>query len=166
MTIFNPNDTSINFRDKIFEVFKPMLKDYWITGIGLGTGDPNKTFMKLIQNYPLTLVNPNGNYVPPHTHVLYYQIWIETGIIGIVSFLWMIIRLYWQSMVSIFRKIDEKANNIIIAGISGLAGCLLIGTKEYIWFYPRTMVFFFVNMGIIYAAIAITKKKRETFTDN
>ena len=168
LTIFNPNDTSVNFRTLIYETFKPMLNDYWFTGIGLGAGDKNRMFMKMIQNYSLQLVDPYGvsGYVPPHTHNLFYQVWIETGIVGIISFTWMLIRIFRQSIIAIYKKCDTKAVNLIIAGISGLAGCLLIGTKEYVWFYPRTMVFFFINLGIIYAGIAITKKKKDTFVDN
>ena len=168
MTIFNGNDTSSLWRTQIYETFKPMLKDYWFTGIGLGAGDMNQTFEKMIQNYSLEPVDPGKltGYIPPHTHNLFFQVWIEAGIFGIASFIWMIWRLFRQSVIAIRNKCDEKAVNLIIAGISGLAGCLVIGTKEYVWFYPRTMVFFFVNIGIIYAAISITKKKKDTFPEN
>lgn len=168
MTIFNGNDTSALWRDQIYETFKPMLKDYWFTGIGLGAGDLNQTFEKMIQNYSLEPVDKGGltGYIPPHTHNLFYQIWIEVGILGIASFLWMLWRIFRQGITAIRNKCDQKSVNIIIAGISGLAGCLVIGTKEYVWFYPRTMVFFFINIGIIYAAISITRKKRDTFPEN
>lgn len=161
LTIFNPNDTSANYRDLIMEVVSPTFKQYWITGVGIGTGKPTDIFFRIIQNYPL---RPTMYVYPPHTHVLYYQIWIEAGLLGIFTFLWMALRTIRNSMIAIFSKADEKASNIIMSGIAGLAGAAVFGLKEYIWFYPRTMIFFFITLGIVFAGIAIVKRKRETLT--
>ncbi len=157
MTIFNAgSDSSFSYRGLIFDMFKPMLKDFWVTGIGLGTGVPNETFMKIFHRYPL---DPTMWTYPPHTHNLYLQVWIETGLAGILTFIWFIARMIKKGMKSVFGSKNIEANHIIMAGISGLSGSLVMGLAEYTWFYPRAMLFFWIAGGITMAGIGITAKE-------
>ena len=83
------------------------------------------------------------------------------GIIGFVSFI-----LWWVStlkgfVTTLIRK-ENKTNrmrNILIAAISSLTGITFVSGVEYIWFYPRMMLMFFVAAGIMIAAKNITRKE-------
>ena len=151
-TIWNPNDTSASYRIQIYQTVWPMFKDFWTTGVGLGTD----VFMRICQGYYLFTTK-----TPPHTHNLFLQVWIETGLAGFLSFVWFIIRTVKKCMINISSKVDESVNNILIAGIAALAGILVMGLAEYVWFYPRVMLLFWMDIGIILAGLSILAERRE-----
>lgn len=149
-TISNPNDTSAKYRTLIYQTVKPVLKDYWITGMGLGSG----VFMRISQGY-----FQFTRAAVAHSHNLYLQTWLETGIIGIVTLIWGAARIVKKSMINIFNKTDTYINNILIAGVSAMAGISVMGLVEHVWFYPRVMLALWMVIGIILAGLRILNLK-------
>ncbi|HEX9061032.1 MAG TPA: O-antigen ligase family protein [Clostridia bacterium] len=136
-------DSSGLYRFKIWEPSLRMLSDYWHSGIGLGSGP----FVKLISRYS-SLPTP-----PPHAHMLLLEIWLETGIAGILSFLWFITRMVKKGFKNAFVIKKEFHNNIIAACVSAIAGIFVAGAFEYVWFYPRVLTMFWVVAGILLASV-------------
>lgn len=153
LTIFT-GDSSVGYRGLIFATVEPMLEKYWFSGVGLGTD----VFMSIVRNYPL-----HTGVVPPHTHNLYLQIWIETGLVGIVVFLGFMINAFKRAVKTV-KIMTETSDNyvkyIIIAGVSSLAGILTVGLAEYIWYYPRVMIIFWVVVGLLFAANKIAEQEK------
>ncbi len=145
-------DTSAQYRVKIYQTVIPMFLEYWKAGIGLGTD----VFMGICRNY-----YQYTSKVPPHSHNLFLQIWIEMGLMGIVSFIWFIGRLIKKCILNLSNKADANINNILIAGICSVIGVLVMGFAEYIWYYPRVMLIFWVAVAIVLAALSISMRKRE-----
>lgn len=135
-------DTSTLYRLKIWEGSWKIIEDFWVTGLGLG----QEPFQKFFNKYTST-------QLPAHAHMLPLQIWVEMGLMGIVSFIWMLVRLFKKSMICLFEKKNEYLNNIIIACLSSLAGILVFGLAEYVWFYPRILTMFWIVMSILLAAL-------------
>jgi Lipid A core - O-antigen ligase and related enzymes len=146
MTIINLSDSTWTARLKIYQTVIPMIKDYWVTGIGLGTD----AFAKLIRNYYIF-----ANMKPAHSHSLFLQIWLETGILGIASFFGFIAGIVKRGIKIIFKKSDRFIINILIAGISSIIGVLVSGLVDNIWFYPRVMLLFWVVTGIVLSAFRL-----------
>jgi len=150
LTIWDPRDSSVNYRALINKTIRPMFEDYWLTGVGLGSD----AFMKVVQNYPL-----HTKVIPPHTHNLYIQIWIETGLIGVLSFIGFLVSTVKKGIKRIRMEDDRYLKYTIIAGISSLVGILVVGIAEYVWYYPRVMVIFWVVAGLLLAALNLTGSK-------
>jgi len=150
-TIWNPNDTSIGYRGLIYRTVKPMLEDNWFTGVGLGSD----AFMQICSRYPLYT---NG-VVPPHSHNLFLEIWLEAGIISILSFVWFMARMVKKCMITIFEKTDKELNHILMSGVAAMAGISVMGLAEYVWFEGRVMLFFWAVAGFILAALGIAAKE-------
>ncbi|MCX7711590.1 MAG: O-antigen ligase family protein [Clostridia bacterium] len=150
MTIFNASsDSSAKTRVLIFQTVWPVLKDYWITGTGLGTD----VLVKVLQRYKLEL-----KMNVPHTHILYTQILIEMGIVGLATFVGSMVRIFRKGIANIYHHDDEFHANIIIGGLASLVGILIVCFVEHVWYYPRVMLMFWVNVAILYSAIANIKK--------
>ncbi len=79
-----------------------------VWGSGLGTN----VFMRVVNTY-----HQYTKATPLHTHVLYLQIWIEMGIIALLSFLWFIYRTIKNSIICMAESTKEM-KNILIAGVS------------------------------------------------
>ncbi|WP_010246056.1 O-antigen ligase family protein [Acetivibrio cellulolyticus] len=157
-TLFNlSKDTSAQYRVKIIQTSWPMLKDYVLTGVGLGTD----VFMDIVGKYKLYT-----SKVPVHTHVLYMQIWIEMGIMGILSFVWFLFRTVKSSVTSVLEKSNVYFTNVLIAGISSLLGILTMAAVEYIWYYPRVMLFFWVDVAIVLSVLSIIRIRKNKLTEN
>jgi len=84
--------------------------------------------------------------VPPHTHILYLQIWIEMGLAGFVTFMWYIYRTIKNSVIGIYNS-SLTLKTILAAGTAALCGILVTSLVEYSWYYPRVMVMFWVLLG-------------------
>lgn len=147
LTIWDPRDSSVSYRGLIYRTIQPVLENYWLTGVGLGSD----TFMKVIQNYPL-----HTKVIPPHTHNLYIQVWIETGLIGGLAFIGFFISTIKKGVKKLKAEKDRYLKYITIAGISSLTGILVVGVAEYVWYYPRVMVVFWVMAGLLLAALNLT----------
>ncbi|NSW89402.1 MAG: O-antigen ligase family protein [Firmicutes bacterium] len=150
LTIWDPRDSSVSYRFLIYKTIQPVFEDYWLTGTGLGSD----VFMKVVQNYPL-----HTRVIPPHTHNLYIQVWIETGLIGALSFIGFLISTVKKGIKTIKMQSDKYIKYNIIAGISSLAGILTVGAAEYVWYYPRVMVIFWVVIGLLLASINLTENR-------
>lgn len=156
LTIFRAaQDTSTQTRVKILQTVEPMFKHYMLSGVGLGSD----IFRQLIQNYKLYT-----KAVPPHTHILYLQIWIEMGLAGFVTFMWYIYRTIKNSVIGIYNS-SLTLKTILAAGTAALCGILVTSLVEYSWYYPRVMVMFWVLLGIIAAATYLAELKNRRLSE-
>lgn len=137
-------DSSSKYRVVIWQGAFNMLKDYWVTGIGQGPAP----FMALFSRY-----SKLSGVV--HSHMLPLQIWLETGIMGISTFVWMLARFFKKTAKFAFGGNDAQLNRINAAALSGIAGLVFIGLFEYIWFYPRVMSIFWILTGILMVSLKI-----------
>lgn len=148
LTIFS-GDKSTDYRGKILTSAIPMLKDYWLTGVGLGPGVVSAIF----ERYKIF-----GLTKAAHTHILYLQLWLEAGIAAILTFLLLIFRMVRNAFEAMVKKKDPAANNILFASLAGIAGLLAMGFADHVWFFTRIMFLFWINIAIILAAVRITGK--------
>ena len=142
-------DSSSLYRISIWKTAARMLQEYWFTGLGTGPAP----FMKVFQLF-------NSAMNPPHSHMLPLQIWLEFGLAGIAAFVWMIARFVKKGMDSIFKKRDAYFDNMSAAAIASLAGILVCGMFEYVWFYPRVMSMFWIVTAILMTSLNATSKIR------
>lgn len=149
MTIGSTSDSSNMYRIYIWEGVLRMLKDYWVSGVGLGPANFRPIYVGVCNS----LATP-----APHSHMLYLELWIELGALGIISYLGMMISLFRRSVISL-KYASKNVRIAIIAGCSGLVGVLFASAAEYIWFYPRVMITYFIVMGLVYACINIAHKE-------
>ena len=150
LTIGNMADTSSSYRFVIWEGTLEMLKKYWFTGIGLGP----EAFRLIYPGYAL----PRA-ITAPHSHMLFMEILIEMGILGVLTFLAFTICLVVRSRTA--AKISQSSflRNMCFAAAATMAGIGFIGLVEYVWFYPRDMFAFFITAGMSMALVRISKKE-------
>lgn len=148
MSIFT-GDSTVMLRISIFKTSLKIIRDFWFSGVGLGA----TPFIFFSNEYRIALPLP-------HSHNLFLEIWLETGILGIVTFLWFNIRLFKKCMLKIYEKTDICIDNLLISAISGLAGVLVFSLAEYVWFYPRVLLFYWVVTGIALSGLSILSKRK------
>ena len=153
LTIFRAgDDSSVQYRFGIYDTTRNLMEDYWFRGVGLGTDVMKKVF----ETYP---TNFDGTY-PVHTHNNYLQMWGEAGILGLLSYLAL---LLWRlkTGVKAFRAaLDPRVKRLLAAAIGAFCGILLIGVAEYTWFYPRNMFTYWFLFGVIGAGVKLTRGQR------
>jgi len=84
VSIANLEDSSIMYRFDVWKSTLLMIRDYWLTGVGVGTS----AFMRVYYGYMLNSANM------PHAHNLYLQLLSEVGIFGLLAFGLIFYRLY------------------------------------------------------------------------
>lgn len=164
-TIFvSNNDHSMSYRDTIMNATLPVLRDNIVSGIGIGSAN----FSRHIAN--------NFDFetsAPPHSHNVFIQMWVEQGLLGFISFILILLGTWIYSMKEIFsinklKKEDEEKYKemlfikyILIAIVAGSCGLALMGFLDYVLFYPRIMILFFIYIGFSKAAQKVSKTERE-----
>lgn len=147
-TIFNPNDRSALYRKQILGSTISMLRDYWSTGVGLGTRVWNVIFNRY-KTFGLTNV--------AHTHNLFLQIWSEAGIIAILTFILMGFRMTRNTYAAVRKKENPALNNILAASLSSIAGLAAMGMADHVWFYNRILFMFWVVAAILFTSLKLIK---------
>lgn len=147
LTIGNSADGSTNYRMAIWEATFRLLKVYGVQGTGLGSNVLHNTFRQFPAMY-------NGAY-PVHTHNLYLQVWAETGIFGLLTFLAAMLHQGKHAVKVCFSGIDRRIRLMIAAAAAGICGVLVMGLVEYVWFYTRSLYLFWFVFAVIVAGIKI-----------
>ena len=152
LTIGNMNDSSARYRIAIYEDTANLLRDYGVTGVGLGSDVMQRVF----RLYP-TLYD--GHY-PIHTHNNYFQMWGEIGIFGLLAYLGLMFGQIKESLRA-FRTADKSLKRILAAALGGLVGLMAISLVEYTWFYPRNMFLFWILFAVIAACVKLIQTPAE-----
>ena len=153
LTIGNTKDTSTSYRFAIYKASGVLMKDYWLRGVGLGSDILTQTF----RGYPPMF---DGNF-PIHTHNNYLQMWAETGLFGLISFISMLLYQLKTGTKAFLACTDKRVKNLLAAAMAGFCGILLISVAEYTWFYARNMFTYFFLFGVIAACIKLSGKSTQ-----
>jgi O-antigen ligase len=153
-TIGNKQDTSFKYRLNIFESFLRLLKDYWKTGVGLGT---DVTY-KLLHDYPAM---PDGHYAL-HSHNNYLQMCSEIGIIGTFSYLAVLLHKIRCGIAAVQSGISRELKLMLAASAGALCGIMGVGLMDYTWYYPRTMFYFWFLFSVLLLCLKFVRQSRET----
>lgn len=151
LSIFNASkDSSMDYRMLIYQTMDPILSDYFFTGIGIGTDAVTKIVPRYFQY---------TEYIPPHSHNLYFQLTLETGLIGIASYIVYILSLLKKSVVLMYHSKNNLYRSILLAGIMSIISISIVSFVEYVWFYPRVMIVFWILCGVIMSSIYLQEKE-------
>ncbi len=143
---------SANARLLIWRISLNMIKDHPITGIGLGN------FAVQYMNYqaeffknPANIehwANVAGNV--NHAHNEFLQIFVETGILGLLLFLAILFFTY-QDTFRLIRanRLNEEDRLIIIGSISAISSILVLSFFGFFLYFPYLTIFFIAYLAII-----------------
>lgn len=147
-TLFNHSDSSNKFRLYIWEGTTKMARDYFPGGLGLGPG----SFAVVYPHY----ANPHALIGVPHSHMVYLELLLELGLLGFVSYMWYMLRLWKDSACKLMRTHCKLARCTLIACLSSMIGIAFAFGVEYVWYYPRTFFTWFILAGIAVAAMRMS----------
>ncbi len=128
-------DSSTKYRMSIYGACFKMLRDHWLTGIGVGA------FAIVYPRYVYTASNAY------HSHNLFLQIALELGVVGFVPF--ALALFFWAQRL--YRTIAlDRTRERFLPGVvlSGMAGLLAQGLTDHLWFNYRIVLLFWLVIGI------------------
>ncbi len=147
-SIGDMSDSSTSYRVYIWMGTLLMLKDFWISGIGLGTE-------AFTQVYPFYSYN---GIVAPHPHNLFLQVITESGVIGIAVFL-LLLFLFFKNLVVGYQSFGKGNKfSVAIVGIaSAVVGFLLQGMFDNCFYNYRVFMIFWAVLAIGIASCRIAR---------
>lgn len=148
-SIGDMKDSSTSYRVYIWMGTLAMIKDFWVSGIGMG----QESFTEI---YPFYSYN---GIVAPHSHNLFLQILVESGICGIVVFA-AIILLFIKKMTTGYQFGGRKGgelSTLIVAISSGVCGFLLQGMFDNCFYNYRVLLVFWCVIGLAMACTYVAK---------
>ena len=150
-TIGSMNDTSNKYRIYIWEGSMKIIRDYGVTGIGLGPDN----FGLIYPSYAnLSAINAR------HSHMLYMQAIIEMGILGFISVMWTVLGTMKEAWAALCKKWSKPIHKFTgYALISAMCGMGAMAFVEYIWYYPRVLFVFFTVLGMGLSVVNLVKKE-------
>lgn len=133
-------DTSSQYRFMIWGGVLRMLEDFWVQGIGMGPA----SFIRIYRIY----AHPLAERVM-HSHNLFLDIITHSGIGALLAFLAYLFGLFKRGIAAHAKTTDRTQKIYLAAGIGALTVFVVFGVGEYVWFYPRVMLVFWVVAGIV-----------------
>ena len=145
-SIANFDDTSTAFRLNIWRGSLRMLGDFWPVGVGQG----EYAFNRVYTYYSL------GAIFTPHSHNLFLQIFLETGIVGFLVFIGFL-ACFFRAHANFIRRAKELRLKIFSASfVAAAVGFLAQGMFDYNFYnYGVRLTFFlFIGIGIAFTRVA------------
>ena len=134
-------DSSNNFRINVWVAVIEMIKDRPVIGIGPG----NSAFNKVYPLYQLP------NYTALSAYSVFLEIAVETGLIGFVCFLWLLIVTFNSGLQQLQRlRLQRNVEGLwLIAGIAALVGMLGHGLVDTVWYRPQVNTLWWLMVGLV-----------------
>ena len=181
-SIGNLADTSTSYRVNIWRGAVHMLRDYWISGIGIG----ESAWGTVYPRYSLAAIES-----APHSHNLFLQIWVEMGVAGLIVFLVFLVLLlqshfqYYRSLSELHAELtgelarsvrsledteppERKADRAVTAArlcaaapLCGLIASLMQGLTDYTWYNYRVYLLFWLVAGLSSAFVRCGREENE-----
>lgn len=134
-------DSSNNFRINVWTSVFKMFQDYPLIGIGPG----NEVFNKIYPSYMQT------NFTALSAYSIFLEITLETGLIGILSFIGIIIATF-QRGIRIIKNLKPKNDRQamwVIASLAAITGLATQGLFDTVWYRPQVNTLWWLCIAII-----------------
>ena len=152
LTIFNTSDTSTNSRFPLYQAAGEFLQQRPVLGAGLGSDAVRQAIGDL------NLFHGKDHFV--HCHNIYLQVWCETGLVGVISFVGGILWTFKKGCRAVARATcDPVVRMTILGGAAALMGTMVCGLADYIWNYPRVMLIFWFVCALTLAGIRLAARQ-------
>ncbi len=140
-SIFGTEDSSNAFRVNVWASVLNMVKARPILGIGPG----NKAFNQIYPQYQRSGYSALGAYSVP------LELTVETGIIGVICYGWMIVTIFHQGWIALNRlRSDRESTGLwIIAAIATLVGMMVHGLVDTVWYRPQVQLLWWLAIALI-----------------
>ena len=146
-------DTSSKYRLLIWEGVFRMFEDFWITGIGMGP----KAFTSIYRDYAHVNAKP-----AMHSHNVFLSVLAEIGIGGFISFMAYLFKTFRAGIVAQIKNVDPEMKIYLAAGVASLTAFCVFSLVEYVWFYPRVMLIFWLVTGLVLSMARMNYTKEQT----
>ena len=149
-TIGDMSDTSTSSRFPVYEAALNFIRLHPIQGAGLGT-DAVRSAVEDLRLF-------RGEDVFIHCHNIYLQVWFETGIAGLLTFVGGILWTCKQGARAIVSCVS-RTRLAVVGCVSALAGSMVCGLADYLWNYPRVMLIFWFVCALGLAATRLAGRE-------
>lgn len=139
------SDSSSQYRVSIYQAGLEIVQHYWMTGIGVDAFN---------EIYPMFSLEAANAY---HVHNLFLQELIELGIVGFSVFIGMLV-FFFQKLYSTMSRAAKRYRFLLAAIFGALAGVLLQGMTDHIWFDYSIVLLFWCVLGIGMASVRLGEK--------
>ena len=135
-------DSSNNFRINVWIAVFHMIRDYPILGIGPG----NDAFNKV---YPIYQVNPH--YSALSAYSIFLEVCLESGFIGLLCFLWLLIVTFNQGWLQLrrLREVRNREAFWLMGAITGMLALLVHSQVDTVLYRPQVNVLWWMMIALI-----------------
>jgi putative inorganic carbon (hco3(-)) transporter len=149
-------DSSNNYRINVWMSVIEMIKDRPVLGIGPG----NDAFNRVYPRYQQT------GYSALSAYSVLLEILVETGIIGLTCFLWLLMATFTQGWVLLqrLRSVASREGFWLMAAIATMLGMLSHGLFDTVWYRPQVSTLWWLMLAIVasyYQPRPIAKKMEQ-----
>lgn len=137
-SIGNLADTSVSYRLNIYKGCLSMLSKYWWMGVGIG----DSAFRSIYETYALKAVED-----APHAHNLFLQTMCETGVIGLIVLLGLLILSLRSALSHQYRAGAGAARWMRLVLVASWVGLLLQGMTDFIFYNNNLFAIMMVSLG-------------------
>ncbi|MDP3024932.1 MAG: O-antigen ligase family protein [candidate division Zixibacteria bacterium] len=148
-----PGEGSLFYRLKIWESTLNLIRHNFFFGTGLGTFQIYFPQYAVQDFYKLV---PIGNLL--HSENEYLEIWSESGIIGLVLFLWIISGVFYLALKFINSKAEIKQRIIATGLLTGISAGLVQGLVCVSLRWSGPDFFFWLSICLLMALISYSEK--------
>jgi len=128
----------------------------------LGIGPGNKAFNQIYPLYQRSGYSALGTYSVP------LEITVETGIVGVVCYGWLVFTVFRQGFLGLNRlRSDRESSGLwIIGAIATLVGMLVHGLVDTVWYRPQVQLLWWLAISIISSFYISPVAKQEVEIEN
>jgi len=134
-------DSSNNFRINVWMAVIEMIKDRPILGIGPG----NDAFNRIYPRYQ------QPGYTALSAYSVLLEIAVETGLVGVVCFFWLLIVTLTQAWQRIqhLRQTGSREGFWLMAAVATMIGMLSHGLVDTVWYRPQVSTLWWLMIAIV-----------------
>lgn len=157
LSITNLSESSISYRIYTWRGTLQAIKDYFFSGIGYG----NEAFKNIYPNYAYA-----GMESAEHSHSLFLQILLCTGVIGVLIFCAIIV-LCSQKLFEYLKRPEDRASKVFVAAsIASTVSALIMGVFDYIWYNNSVFYVFWIVISIGVAFVRVGNYELQRSEEN
>jgi len=148
LSIADLKDPATRHRFVMWHTGRDIIKEHPLLGTGIGTF--KKIHPKYQSKYLRTEKYGRFEGLSRFAHNDYLEITADTGILGLGTFLWLIVTLYWIGLKKL-KQIDQSkySPNLLIVTLSSLTAVLIHSFFHYSFYLPTTSMLFWFWLGLL-----------------